>query len=50
LLGQEIAPAEHAAIVSSMVRVGSRLGLHRQARDVTPTVSDYVASIDEAAE
>ena len=37
LLGQEIDPAEHAAIVSSMVRVGSRLGLHRRQRDVTPS-------------
>src|SRR5262249_7563748 len=32
LLGQGIAPAEHAALLSSMVPVDSRLGLHRQTR------------------
>jgi hypothetical protein len=49
LLGQEVDPAEHAAIISSMVRVGSRLGLNRRQRDVTPSLTEYLPP-QEAAE
>jgi hypothetical protein len=42
LLGQEIELSEYAAVVSSMVRVGSRLGLHRRQCDVTPSLGDYL--------
>jgi hypothetical protein len=36
LLGQQIELSEHAAAVSAMVRVASRLGLQRRPHDVTP--------------
>jgi hypothetical protein len=42
LLGQEIDLSEHAQAVSAMVRVASRLGLQRRARDVSPTLSDVL--------
>ena len=41
-LGQEIDLGQHAVAVSSMVRVASRLGLRRRARDFTPTLSDLL--------
>jgi hypothetical protein len=41
-LGQEIDLSQHALAVSSMVRVASRLGLRRRARDLTPTLSDLL--------
>jgi hypothetical protein len=34
---------EHAKLCSSLVRLGSRIGLDRIARDVTPTLSEYLA-------
>lgn len=42
LQGEQIDPIEHSAIVSSMVRTGSRLGLRRRSRDVNPSLSDYL--------
>jgi hypothetical protein len=44
-LGQEIDLSQHAQAVSAMVRVASRLGLQRRARDVTPTLSEYLAGL-----
>jgi hypothetical protein len=42
-LGQKIDLSEHAAAVSGMVRVASRLGLQRRVRDITPpTVREYL--------
>jgi hypothetical protein len=46
-LGQGIEPGDHALAVSAMVRVASRLGLSKRARDVTPSLSDY---LQQAAE
>jgi hypothetical protein len=46
LLGEAIDPAQHAQTVSAMVRVGSRLGLARRVKDVTPTLSDYLRQAD----
>jgi hypothetical protein len=50
LLGQAIDLGQHAQAVSAMVRVASRLGIERVARNITPSVRDYIASINEAAE
>jgi len=55
-LGQPIDLSQHAQCVGAMVRVASRLGLKRQARDVTPTLNEYLQgrypddAEDEAAE
>ena len=40
-LGQEIDLSQHAQCVSAMVRVASRLGLQRRARDVMPDPLTY---------
>jgi hypothetical protein len=40
-LGQEIDLSQHAQAVSSMVRVASRLGLQRRAREFIPDPLDY---------
>jgi hypothetical protein len=42
LLGDKIDLSEHAAAISSLVRVASRLGTRRRARDVTPTLDEYL--------
>src|SRR5262245_12504868 len=43
-LGQEIDLGQHAQAVSAMVRVASRLGVQRRAKDVsTPSVQEYLA-------
>lgn len=42
LLGQHISLIEHAQAVSTLVRVASRIGLTRVARNLTPTLSDYL--------
>ena len=41
-LGQEIDLGQYAQVVSAMVRVASRLGLRRRARDLTPSLSDLL--------
>jgi hypothetical protein len=40
-LGQEIDLSQHAQAVSAMVRVASRLGLQRRAREIIPDPLDY---------
>lgn len=43
LLGEQIDLAQHAQAVSAMVRVASRLGLRRRARDVSsPGLTEYL--------
>jgi hypothetical protein len=37
-----------AQLTSTLVRVGSRIGLRRVARDVTPTLKEYVESIRDS--
>jgi hypothetical protein len=50
LLGQEVSLAEFAGIASTMVRVASRLGLQRRAKDVSlPDPLRYRSTEDEAA-
>jgi len=41
-LGQPIDVSQHAQCVGAMVRVAARLGLARRAREVGPTLSDYL--------
>ncbi len=43
-MGETIDLAEHVAISSTLVRLASRLGLNRHARDVTPALHDYLAA------
>jgi hypothetical protein len=49
LLGEEIDLGQHAQAVSAMVRVASRLGLRRRARDISlPDPLEYAARGDAA--
>jgi hypothetical protein len=41
-LGQQIDVSQHAQCVGAMVRVASRLGISRRARDIGPTLSDIL--------
>jgi hypothetical protein len=41
--GSEIDLAGYSTIASTMLRIGARLGLRRQARDVTPTLPDIMS-------
>ena len=43
----EIDLTGYATIASTMLRLGSRLGLDRRARDVTPSLSEHLASLRE---
>ena len=47
LLGQQIDLAEHAQAVSSLVRVASRLGIRRRAKDVSPPTLRDILRADE---
>jgi hypothetical protein len=50
-LGKEIDIVEHSQAISTMVRVASRIGINRVAKNVTPSVKDYIASLqNEEAE
>lgn len=42
LLGQNIDLAEQVSAISALVRVASRLGTGRRAKDVTPTLNEYL--------
>ena len=44
--GQQIDIAEHAQLVSSMVRITRQLGINRVAKDVTPTIDAYLAAAE----
>jgi hypothetical protein len=45
-LGEQIDLSEHASAVSAMVRVASRLGLARRAKDISPTLADIAREIE----
>ena len=50
LLGEQVSLAEHAATVSAMVRVASRLGISRRAKDVSlPDPLRYRAESEDEA-
>lgn len=42
LLGQQVDIVEHSQAISSMVRIASRIGINRVARDVTPSLDDIL--------
>jgi hypothetical protein len=47
-LGEPIDISQHSQTVGAMVRVATRLGCERIARNVTPTLSDYLRTKHEA--
>lgn len=48
--GESIDITQHAQLASSMVRVASRIGINRRAREIVPTLAQYLASKADAAE
>ncbi len=44
LLGQDVDIVEHSQVISTLVRIASRIGVIRVARDVTPSLAGYLAS------
>ena len=42
--GDQIDIQEHSLLVSTMVRVAQRLGVDRRAKNITPTLGDYLLS------
>jgi hypothetical protein len=42
--GDQIDIQEHSLLVSTMVRVAQRLGVDRRAKNITPTLGDYLSS------
>jgi hypothetical protein len=40
--GEEVDPAEHSQAASTLVRIATRLGLQRRARDIGPTLGDLL--------
>jgi hypothetical protein len=44
LLGEEVDIMDHSQAISTMVRIASRIGIHRVAREVTPpSLQEYLA-------
>jgi hypothetical protein len=41
-LGEEIDISQHSSCVGALVRVASRLGIHRRSKDVTPTLAELL--------
>jgi hypothetical protein len=41
LLGEKIDVVEHSQAISTLVRIASRIGIHRLARDVSPLPLEY---------
>jgi hypothetical protein len=48
LLGKEVDLTEHATAISTMVRLASRIGITRVARDISPTLNDLIRAEDAA--
>jgi hypothetical protein len=42
--GHAIDVGEHAALSSTLVRLAARIGIDRMPKDVTPSLSDYLAT------
>jgi len=47
--GEPVDIAEHALLSSTLVRLAQRIGLERRARNITPSLSEYLTP-QEAAE
>ena len=43
--GEQIDIAEHSTLCSTLTRLASRLGLERRAKNITPSVQEYVACL-----
>ena len=41
--GEEINIERHALLVSSLVRISARIGINRVARNITPSLNEYLA-------
>ena len=46
--GEEIDVERHALLCSTLTRLAQRIGIDRRARNVTPTVKDYLEQIEVA--
>lgn len=49
LRGEEVDIVEHSQAISTMVRVATRVGVHHVPRDVTPSLSEYLETIEDEA-
>lgn len=47
LLGELVELGDHAAAISAMVRVASRIGIQRRMHDVTPDLAAYLEAKDD---
>jgi hypothetical protein len=50
LNGSEINLAEYCNLASTTVRISSRVGLTRQTRNVTPTLTEYIEAVVDETE
>jgi hypothetical protein len=48
LMGQQVDILAHSQVISTLVRVASRIGIARVPRDVTPTISEYLPTEADA--
>jgi hypothetical protein len=48
--GEQIDIAEHATLSSTLVRLAQRIGIDRIARDVTPSLADYLRALPQTDE
>jgi hypothetical protein len=51
--GEEINIAEHGLLCSTLVRIAQRIGINRAAKNITPSLSEYLAQAhcaDQAAQ
>jgi hypothetical protein len=48
--GEEINITEHAQLASTLVRIAQRIGIDRRARNITPSLPDYLDSAEAEAE
>jgi hypothetical protein len=47
--GEQIKVEQHALLCSTLARLASRIGIDRRARNITPTLTEYLTS-QEAVE
>ncbi len=45
--GREVNVEKHALLVSSLVRLAGRIGIDRKARDISPSLGDYLRERDQ---
>src|SRR5262249_22641468 len=48
--GEQIDIAQHALLCSTLVRIAQRIGIDRRAKNITPSLSDYLSAADAEAE